>query len=75
MAGHSKWKNIQHRKGRQDAKRAKIFTKISKEIYVAVKKGGDDPQNNTMLRMALNKAKQANMPNDTYRADDQESVR
>lgn len=64
MAGHSKWKNIQHRKGRQDAKRAKIFTKISKEIYVAVKKGGDDPQNNTMLRMALNKAKQANMPND-----------
>ncbi|GGK16093.1 putative transcriptional regulatory protein YrbC [Caldalkalibacillus thermarum] len=64
MAGHSKWKNIQHRKERQDAKRAKIFTKISKEIYAAVKNGGPDPDQNPRLRMALHKAKQANMPND-----------
>lgn len=64
MAGHSKWKNIQHRKGRQDAKRAKIFTKISKEIYAAAKAGGTDPQNNIRLRMALMKAKEANMPNE-----------
>lgn len=64
MAGHSKWKNIQHRKGRQDARRAKIFTKISKEIFVAVKVGGDDPTQNTSLRLALSKAKDANMPND-----------
>ncbi|MDQ0339513.1 YebC/PmpR family DNA-binding regulatory protein [Caldalkalibacillus uzonensis] len=64
MAGHSKWKNIQHRKERQDAKRAKIFTKISKEIFAAVKSGGADPEQNTRLRMALQKAKQANMPSD-----------
>jgi YebC/PmpR family DNA-binding regulatory protein len=64
MAGHSKWKNIQHRKGRQDAKKAKVFTKISKEIYAAVRNGGDDPTQNTSLRLALQKAKQANMPGD-----------
>lgn len=64
MAGHSKWKNIQHRKGRQDAKRAKIFTKISKEIFAAAKSGGTDPQTNIRLRMALNKAREANMPNE-----------
>lgn len=64
MAGHSKWKNIQHRKGRQDAKRAKIFTKISKEIFAAAKSGGADPQTNIRLRMALNKAREANMPNE-----------
>lgn len=64
MAGHSKWKNIQHRKGRQDAKRAKIFTKISKEIFAAVKSGGADPNTNARLKMALAKAKDANMPND-----------
>lgn len=64
MAGHSKWKNIQHRKGRQDAKRAKVFTKISKEIFAAVKSGGADPNTNARLKMALAKAKDANMPND-----------
>lgn len=64
MAGHSKWKNIQHRKGRQDALRAKMFTKISKEIFAAARSGGDDPNTNTRLRMAIAKAKAANMPND-----------
>lgn len=63
MAGHSKWKNIQHRKGKQDAKKGKIFTKISKEIFVAVRSGGDDPSTNTRLRLALQKAKQNNLPN------------
>lgn len=63
MAGHSKWSNIKHRKGKQDAKKGKIFTKISKEIFVAVRNGGDDPSTNTSLRMALQKAKQNNMPN------------
>ncbi|MBU8905490.1 YebC/PmpR family DNA-binding transcriptional regulator [Desertibacillus haloalkaliphilus] len=64
MAGHSKWKNIQHRKGRQDAIRGKVFTKISKEIFAATRNGGDDPTTNARLRMAINKAKAANMPND-----------
>lgn len=63
MAGHSKWKNIQHRKGRQDALRGKIFTKISKEIYAAVRHAGDDPATNARLRLALQKARQHNMPN------------
>ena len=62
MAGHSKWKNIQHRKNRQDAIKGKIFTKISKEIFVAVKRGGDDPNTNSALRLALQKARQNNMP-------------
>jgi YebC/PmpR family DNA-binding regulatory protein len=64
MAGHSKWKNIQHRKGRQDAAKAKIFTKISKEIYQAARSGGADPNTNTRLRAAIAKAKDANIPND-----------
>lgn len=64
MAGHSKWKNIQHRKGRQDAARAKVFTKISKEIFAATRAGGGDPTTNLRLRIAINKAKDANMPND-----------
>ncbi|MBO8172573.1 MAG: YebC/PmpR family DNA-binding transcriptional regulator [Bacillaceae bacterium] len=64
MAGHSKWKNIQHRKGRQDARRAKIFTKISKEIFAATRAGGPDPETNLRLRAAINKAKENNMPND-----------
>jgi YebC/PmpR family DNA-binding regulatory protein len=64
MAGHSKWKNIQHRKGRQDAAKAKIFTKISKEIYQAARSGGADPNTNTRLRAAISKAKEANIPND-----------
>ncbi len=64
MAGHSKWSNIKHRKGKQDAVRGKIFTKISKEIFAAVKNGGDDPATNARLRSALIKARAANMPND-----------
>ena len=65
MAGHSKWKNIQHRKGAQDAKRGKIFTKILKEITVAVKTGGgDDPESNPRLRAAISSAKGQNMPKD-----------
>lgn len=64
MAGHSKWKNIQHRKERQDAKRASLFTKISKEIFAAVKAGGGDPAQNLRLRMAIQKARDVNMPND-----------
>ena len=64
MAGHSKWKNIQHRKGAQDAKRGKIFSKISKELSVAVRLAGDDPDSNARLRLALSKARAANMPKD-----------
>lgn len=64
MAGHSKWKNIQHRKGAQDAKRGKIFTKIAKLIAIAAKSGGGDPDSNAKLRLILSKAKAANMPKD-----------
>lgn len=63
MAGHSKWANIQHRKGRQDAKRGKIFTKMAKDIILAAK-GGGDPDMNPRLRLAIAKAKGVNMPND-----------
>lgn len=64
MAGHSKWKNIQGRKNAQDAKRGKLFQKISREIYVAAKVGGSDPVMNPALRLVIDKAKAANMPND-----------
>ncbi|ABA89574.1 protein of unknown function DUF28 [Syntrophotalea carbinolica DSM 2380] len=64
MAGHSKWANIKHRKGAQDAKRGKIFTKLIKEITVAAKIGGGDLEANARLRLAVDKAKQANMPKD-----------
>ena len=64
MAGHSKWKNIQGRKNAQDAKRGKIFQKLSREIYIAAKNGGADSSANPGLRLALDKAKAANMPND-----------
>lgn len=63
MAGHSKWSNIKGRKNAQDAKRGKIFQKLSREIYVAAKSGGPDPDSNPSLRLALDKAKSANMPN------------
>lgn len=66
MAGHSKWKNIQHRKGAQDAKRGKVFTKIAIEITVAARQGGGNPDDNPRLRTALAKAKAANMPKDNY---------
>lgn len=62
MAGHSKWANIQHRKGRQDAKRGKIFTKLIKEITVAARMGGGDPNFNPRLRAAVTTAKDENMP-------------
>lgn len=65
MAGHSKWANIKRRKGAQDAKRSKIFTKLIKEITVAAKEGGDDPDTNPRLRLAISNAKGANMPKDT----------
>jgi YebC/PmpR family DNA-binding regulatory protein len=64
MAGHSKWANIQHRKGRQDAKRGKIFTKIIKEITVAARLGGGDSNMNPRLRAAVAEAKEENMPAD-----------
>ena len=64
MAGHSKWANIQHRKGRQDEKRGKIWTKLIKEITVAAKLGGGDLTANPRLRLAIDKAKDSNMPND-----------
>ena len=64
MAGHSKWNNIKQRKGAQDKKRSKQFQKYSKEIYKAAKDGGPDPEMNASLRMAIDKAKSGNMPND-----------
>lgn len=64
MAGHSKWANIKHKKARQDEARGKLFAKLSKEIFVAVRQGGSDPDTNTRLRLALSKAKDNNMPND-----------
>ncbi len=64
MAGHSKWANIQHRKGRQDAKRGKIFTRLIKEITVAARLGGGDPGTNPRLRLAMDKAYENNMPKD-----------
>jgi YebC/PmpR family DNA-binding regulatory protein len=65
MAGHSKWANIQHRKGRQDAKRGKIFTRLIKEITVASRLGGSDVTANPRLRLAVDKAYANNMPKDT----------
>ena len=65
MSGHSKWHNIQARKGKSDAQRGKIFTKIGREIAVIVKNGGADPVSNSKLRDVIAKAKQNNMPNDS----------
>ena len=65
MAGHSKWANIQHRKGRQDAKRGKIFTRVIKEITVAARLGGADASTNPRLRLAMDKAREANMPKES----------
>jgi YebC/PmpR family DNA-binding regulatory protein len=65
MAGHSKWANIKHRKGAQDAKRGKIFSKLIKEITVAVKNGGPDADSNPRLRLAIQNARGQNMPKDT----------
>ena len=65
MSGHSKWHNIQARKGKVDAARGKIFTKLGREILVAVKAGGPDPEGNSTLKAVIAKCKAANMPNDT----------
>jgi YebC/PmpR family DNA-binding regulatory protein len=67
MAGHSKWANIQHRKGRQDEKRGKIWTRVIREIMVAARMGGGDLSANPRLRLAVEKAKAANMPVDTVK--------
>lgn len=64
MAGHSKWNNIKHKKGKEDAKRAKIFTKLGRFIMVAVRDGGPDPDFNPALKAAIEKAKAANMPSE-----------
>lgn len=65
MAGHSKWANIKHRKAAVDAKRGKLFTKLSREITVAARQGGGDPEYNFALRLAIERAKAANMPSET----------
>ena len=67
MAGHSKWANIQHRKGRQDEKRGKVWTRITREIIVAARAGGADINMNPRLRLAIEKAKAANMPADNIK--------
>jgi YebC/PmpR family DNA-binding regulatory protein len=64
MSGHSKWANIKHRKAAQDAKKGKVFTKIARELTVAAREGGVDPTANSRLRLALDKARAANMPRD-----------
>ena len=67
MAGHSKWANIQHRKGRQDEKRGRVWTRVIREIMVAARQGGGDLDANPRLRLAVDKAKAANMPADTVK--------
>jgi YebC/PmpR family DNA-binding regulatory protein len=67
VAGHSKWANIQHRKGRQDEKRGRVWTRVIREIMVAARQGGGDPAANPRLRLAIDKAKAANMPADTIK--------
>lgn len=64
MAGHSKWSNIKHRKGAQDKKRGKLFMKLAKDLYVAAKEGGGDPETNPQLRQTIEKAKANNVPNE-----------
>ncbi len=65
MSGHSKWHNIQAKKGKADAARGKIFTKLGRELLIAVKEGGPDPSGNSKLKNVIAKCKAANMPNDT----------
>ena len=65
MSGHSKWSTIKHKKGVTDARRGKLFTKLAKEIIVAARQGGEDIDKNFRLRLAIQKAKDSNMPNDT----------
>ncbi|KUJ95567.1 MAG: transcriptional regulatory protein [Desulfonauticus sp. 38_4375] len=68
MAGHSKWHNIQHRKSRQDAKKSKVFTKVTKEIVLAAKAGGGNPETNPRLRTAIEAARAVNLPKDKIEA-------
>ena len=65
MSGHSKWHNIQAKKGKADAARGKVFTKLGRELLIAVKEGGPDPAGNSKLKAVMAKCKAANMPNDT----------
>ena len=65
MSGHSKFANIKHKKEKNDAAKGKVFTRLGKELMVAVKEGGPDPNNNSKLRDVIAKAKSNNMPNDT----------
>ncbi|MGM0653219.1 MAG: YebC/PmpR family DNA-binding transcriptional regulator [Bacillota bacterium] len=74
MAGHSKWANTKHRKARADAAKGKIFTKVAREISVAAKEGGDDIDTNFRLRMAIQKAKDNNMPNDNIQRAIQKGI-
>lgn len=74
MAGHSKWANIKHRKGRADAAKGKVFSRITKEIISAVKQGGPDPKANSKLRLVLQKAKAANLPNDNIERNIKKAV-
>jgi transcriptional/translational regulatory protein YebC/TACO1 len=67
MSGHSKWSTIKHKKAKTDAQRGKMFTKVVREISIAAKVGGADPELNPRLRLALQKAKEANMPNDNIK--------
>jgi len=67
MSGHSKWKNIKIRKEKQDAKRGTLFTRLARDIILAVREGGSDPESNYSLKMAIQKAKEANMPGDNIR--------
>src|SRR5215210_308725 len=68
MAGHSKWANIKHRKAAADAKKGKVFTRLIKEITVAAKLGGGDPSTNPRLRLSMDKAREANMTNDSVKS-------
>lgn len=74
MAGHSKWANIKHRKSRMDEQKGKIFTKLSREIAVAAREGGSDIQSNFRLRIVVQKAKEANMPNDNIQRNIQKGL-
>ena len=74
MAGHSKWANTKHRKARVDAQRGKIFTKIAREITVAAREGGEDTDANFRLRLAVQKARENNMPNDNIQRAIQKGV-
>ncbi|TAE60657.1 MAG: YebC/PmpR family DNA-binding transcriptional regulator, partial [Bacteroidetes bacterium] len=65
MAGHSKWANIKHRKGLQDKRRGRLFTKLIKELYISVRESGPDPEANPRLRMAIKNARKAGVTRDT----------